>query len=186
MQYGFRRCRNAVIIGIIMFMRFQGDLIINTWYKEKCEDLKTFIEDFDKKYKVSATEAEPENSKAWYVTFKTTSVRLLHAKEPGENFRNDFDKYPALWKGLERALCPRIHFKLMISDLQKAYIGSANLTGAALGMKSENRRNFEAGIFTDEEGLTKAAIDQFDEVWMGKPCKACGRKDVCKDLIVWN
>ena len=30
----------------------------------KCEDLKTFIEDFDKKYKVSATEAEPENSKA--------------------------------------------------------------------------------------------------------------------------
>ena len=109
---------------------------------------------------------------------------MLHAKEPGENFRNDFDKYPALWTGLERALCPRIHFKLMIFDLQKVYIGSANLTGAALGMKSENRRNFEAGIFTDEEGLTKAAIDQFDEVWMGKPCKVCGRKDVCKDRIV--
>ena len=24
------------------------------------------------------------------------SIRLLHAKEPGENFRNDFDMYPAL------------------------------------------------------------------------------------------
>lgn len=111
------------------------------------------------------------------------SIRLLHAKEPGENFRNDFDMYPALWKGLERALCPRIHFKLMIFDLKKVYIGSANLTGAAFGMKSESRRNFEAGIFTDFEELVTAAINQFDEVWMGKPCKACGRKNVCKDRI---
>ena len=37
------------------------------------------------------------------------SVRLIHAKEPGENFRKDFDKYPVLWKGLERMLCPRVH-----------------------------------------------------------------------------
>ena len=116
-------------------------------------------------------------------TKEGVSVRLLHAKEPGENFRNDFDKYSALWKGLERALCPRIHFKLMIFDLQKVYIGSANLTGAAFGMKSGNRRNFEAGIFTDEEELVKAAINLFDEVWMGKPCKTCGRKEVCKDRI---
>ena len=36
---------------------------------------------------------------------KGVSVRLLHAKEPGENFRNDFDQYPALWTGMERALC---------------------------------------------------------------------------------
>ena len=55
--------------------------------------------------------------------------------------------------------------------------------GAAFGMKSENRRNFEAGIFTDEEELVNAAIAHFDEVWMGKPCKTCGRKDVCKDRI---
>ena len=95
------------------------------------------------------------------------SVRLLHAKEPGENFQNDFDKYPVLWKGLERA-----------------YIGSANLTGAAFGMKSGNNRNFEAGIFTDEQPLVEAAITQFDEVWMGKPCKTCGRKEVCKDRII--
>ena len=31
------------------------------------------------------------------------SIRLLHAKEPGENFKNDFDKYPLLWEGLERS-----------------------------------------------------------------------------------
>ena len=84
---------------------------------------------------------------------KGVSVRLLHAKEPGEIFRNDFDQYPALWNGLERALCPRIHFKIIVFDMEAVYIGSANLTGAAFGMKSERNRNFEAGIFTDEMNL---------------------------------
>ena len=76
---------------------------------------------------------------------KGVSIRLLHAKEPGKNFRNDFDRYPLLWEGLERSLCPRIHFKILIFDLRTTYIGSANLTGAALGMKSRKNRNFEAG-----------------------------------------
>ena len=46
-------------------------------------------------------------------------VRLLHAKEPGENFREDFDKYPGLWSRLERRLCPRVHFKIMIFDRRR-------------------------------------------------------------------
>lgn len=37
-------------------------------------------------------------------------VRLIHAKEPGPAFREDFDKYPILKTGLERILCPRVHF----------------------------------------------------------------------------
>lgn len=114
---------------------------------------------------------------------KGVSIRLLHAKEPGKNFRNDFDRYPLLWEGLERSLCPRIHFKILIFDLHTTYIGSANLTGAALGMKSRKNRNFEAGIFTDEPKLVENAIALFDEVWIGKYCKDCGRKDVCKDKI---
>ena len=98
-------------------------------------------------------------------------------------FKNDFDKYPLLWEGLERSLCPRIHFKILIFDLHTVYIGSANLTGAALGMKSKKNRNFEAGIFTDEPELVENAIAQFDKVWIGKYCKDCGRKNVCKDRI---
>ena len=31
-------------------------------------------------------------------------VRLIHAKEPGLNFREDFDKYPVLYDRLERVL----------------------------------------------------------------------------------
>ncbi len=48
-------------------------------------------------------------------------VRLVHAKEPGPNFREDFDKYPVLYDRLERVLCPRVHFK-MLSLTEKKYI----------------------------------------------------------------
>ena len=111
-------------------------------------------------------------------------VRLIHAKEPGVNFRTDFDKYPALWNNLERVLCPRVHFKLMIFDLKTVYIGSANLTGAGLGMKSKNNRNFEAGILTNENAIVDRAIHQFDTLWIGIHCKTCNRKAYCNDQIV--
>ena len=115
---------------------------------------------------------------------KGKEVRLIHAKEPGPNFREDFDHYPVLFTGLERLLCPRVHFKIIIFDLTMAYIGSANLTGAGLGMKSARTRNFEAGMLTDEPELVDAAINQFDSVWAGFKCKDCGRKDFCPDPIV--
>lgn len=111
-------------------------------------------------------------------------VRLIHAKEPGPNFREDFDRYPILFTGLERVLCPRVHFKIIIFDLSMAYIGSANLTGAGLGMKSGRTRNFEAGILTDDPALVAAAIGQFDAVWAGFKCKDCGRKKFCGDPIL--
>ena len=110
-------------------------------------------------------------------------IRLIHAKEPGPAFREDFDKYPNLIKGLERVLCPRVHFKIIIFDLKTAYIGSANLTGAGLGMKGENTRNFEAGILTSTKELVSSAINQFDKVWMGAFCKGCKRKEFCRDPI---
>lgn len=110
-------------------------------------------------------------------------VRLLHAKEPGENFRADFDRYPGLWSRLERRLCPRVHFKIMVFDCAVAYIGSANLTGAGIGMKGDGSRNFEAGILTDEPALVDAAADHLDRVWQGVHCSACKRKDFCGDRI---
>lgn len=111
-------------------------------------------------------------------------VRLIHAKEPGPAFREDFDQYPNLIDGMERVLCPRVHFKIIIFDLNTAYIGSANLTGAGLGMKGENTRNFEAGILTTDPELVEKAIQQFDDVWMGSYCPSCRRKDFCPDPIV--
>lgn len=110
-------------------------------------------------------------------------VRLLHAKEPGTAFREDFDKYPALWGGMERRLCPRVHMKLIVMDSELVYIGSANLTGAGMGMKSSANRNFEAGILTDEPGFIDSAMSHFYSVWEGNHCKKCGRKGFCGDRI---
>ena len=110
-------------------------------------------------------------------------VRLIHAKEPGQNFREDFDKFPTLYDRLERALCPRVHFKIIIFDCKEVYIGSANLTGAGLGMKASSTRNFEAGILTDNPEIVEQAMNQFDEIWMGKHCKLCKRRDFCSDPI---
>lgn len=111
-------------------------------------------------------------------------IRLIHAKEPGKNFRTDFDKYPNLIEGVERILCPRVHFKIIVFDLKTAYIGSANLTGAGLGMKGENTRNFEAGILTNEKTLLKSAMAEFDSVWRGDFCLKCRRKEFCPEPLI--
>lgn len=75
--------------------------------------------------------------------------------------------------------CPRVHFKFFIFDLSEVYVGSANLTGAGIGMKSEQHRNFEAGILTDEPAIVEQVIAQFDEVWNGSKCLNCQRKQYC-------
>ena len=111
-------------------------------------------------------------------------VRLIHAKEPGPNFREDFDKYPVLYDSLERMLCQRVHFKMLIFDCKEVYIGSANLTGAGIGMKSEDKRNFEAGILTDAPAIVEQAMNQFDDVWMGKVCKRCRSRERANRIII--
>ena len=108
-------------------------------------------------------------------------LRLIHAKEPGPNFRKDFDRYPNLIEGLERLLCPRVHFKTVIVDGKFAYSGSANLTGAGMGAKSDDRRNFESGFVTTEKDLVNQIMKQYDELWMGKHCEACQRKAFCTE-----
>lgn len=112
---------------------------------------------------------------------KKIEVRLIHAKEPGPNFRKDFDKYPILFGGLERMLCPRVHFKIVVIDGKLAYSGSANLTGSGMGAKNENSRNFENGFFTDDPAIVEKLMEQFDSVWRGDFCRKCQRKEYCGD-----
>jgi phosphatidylserine/phosphatidylglycerophosphate/cardiolipin synthase-like enzyme len=117
---------------------------------------------------------------------KGVLIRLIHAKEPGPAFRKDFDKYDNLINGMEQILCPRLHLKSVVVDGRFAYTGSANLTGAGMGAKSENRRNFESGIITTDPELIGQIMNQFDSIWMGARCVKCQRKQYCadyKDLI---
>ena len=113
---------------------------------------------------------------------KGVKVRLIHAKEPGPAFREDFDRYPELAEELERLLCPRIHFKSVVVDGTFAYCGSANLTGDGMGAKSDNRRNFEAGFITSAKPLVDQISKQFDELWMGKFCGTCQRTQFCTEF----
>jgi phosphatidylserine/phosphatidylglycerophosphate/cardiolipin synthase-like enzyme len=112
---------------------------------------------------------------------RRVEIRLLHAKEPGPAFREDFDKYPNLIKGMERILCPRVHLKAVVIDGDFAYTGSANLTGAGMGAKSEHKRNFESGIITDDRTIVGKVMEQFDGIWRGTHCPPCKRKKFCAD-----
>jgi len=111
----------------------------------------------------------------------SVSVRLIHAREPGPAFREDFDRYPNLIAGLERMLCPRIHFKTVVVDGRFAYVGSANLTGAGMGAKGPHRRNFEGGIITTDPSLLTPIMEQFDRLWIGTHCEKCRRKEYCTE-----
>ncbi len=110
------------------------------------------------------------------------AIRIIHAKRPGERFMEDFRRYPAL-QYVEMMLCPRVHFKIIVFDNKEVYIGSANLTGAALGMKSIANRNFEAGILTSAPELVTNVAEHFDSVWRGAHCIKCGRRRFCEKPI---
>ena len=112
---------------------------------------------------------------------RNVEIRLIHAKKPGQLFQEDFNRHPILRRRLERALCPRVHFKIIIIiDSLVCYIGNANLTGAGMGMKSPLRRNFEAGILTKEPAILDATIEEFDKIWRGTECPRCQRKQFCQ------
>lgn len=111
------------------------------------------------------------------------SIRLAHAKEPGSAFREDYDRYPNLIHGMEMILCPRLHFKTVIVDGTFAFMGSANLTGAGMGAKSDDRRNLELGIVTDAPDWIDQIMESFDRLWMGEHCVACARKKFCASYL---
>ncbi|HSI64283.1 MAG TPA: phospholipase D-like domain-containing protein [Candidatus Saccharimonadia bacterium] len=108
-------------------------------------------------------------------------IRLIHAKEPGPRFREDFDKHPEFVRSdlFERILCPRMHMKCVIADERIAYIGSANLTGAGMGAKSPHRRNFEAGFLTEDREHIRGLMSWLDEFFLGDFCEKCQRREVC-------
>ena len=104
-------------------------------------------------------------------------IRLLHAGVPSSAALLELRE--ALPSGLTIRRCPRLHSKAVIIDSAKLYLGSANLTGAGLGAKGETRRNFEMGIWTDASALIDPVLSEFNTLWEGRPCKNCGRRDVC-------
>jgi len=114
------------------------------------------------------------------------AVRLIHAKEPGPRFREDFDLFDNLIDSelFERVLCPRVHTKAIVIDGELAFVGSANLTGAGLGSKHADKRNFEAGFLFDDKAQIEQLMRWVDELYLGEHCKTCRRRAYCPDPIV--
>jgi phosphatidylserine/phosphatidylglycerophosphate/cardiolipin synthase-like enzyme len=107
-------------------------------------------------------------------------LRLLHAGVPSRAFRADLVKHRRLAKGgLAMRRCPRVHLKMIAVDGALLYLGSANFTGAGLGAKSDRRRNFEAGILTDDDLLLDEMQGVFDAIWTGRECPRCALRAVC-------
>jgi phosphatidylserine/phosphatidylglycerophosphate/cardiolipin synthase-like enzyme len=104
-------------------------------------------------------------------------IRLLHAGTPSSGALRELKK--SLPQNLTIRRCPRLHAKAVIVDCRRMYLGSANLTGAGLGAKADGKRNFELGIWTESQSLIESVLDRFNQLWEGRECTACRRKDVC-------
>ncbi|HEY5959489.1 MAG TPA: phospholipase D family protein [Polyangiaceae bacterium] len=103
-------------------------------------------------------------------------VRILHAGVPSRALQNKQRWSDA--RNLHRC-CPRVHLKMVAVDGRFLYLGSANLTGAGLGAKSDRKRNFEVGMVTDDALLLDELQGTFDAIWSGKHCAACGMRSQC-------
>ncbi len=109
-------------------------------------------------------------------------LRLLHADLPSKPFRAAFDRRQRLVAGaLERRHCPRVHLKTVIIDGSRMYLGSANLTGAGLGIRGDDKRNFELGFVTEDFELLDRVQALYQELWDGAPCSSCQLRSICPD-----
>lgn len=104
-------------------------------------------------------------------------VRLLHSGVPSSVALQDLRHQ--IPDNLTIRRCPRLHTKTVIVDGRQMYLGSANLTGAGLGAKSQINRNFEAGIWTSDPMLIDGVLEHFNALWEGRFCKNCGRHTSC-------
>ncbi|NVM56036.1 MAG: hypothetical protein HWN66_20225 [Candidatus Helarchaeota archaeon] len=63
-----------------------------------------------------------------------------------------------------------MHFKTIIVDLKYAYLGTANISGAGVGLKSTRRRNFELGFITQDSEIIADIASTFMDIFNGKFC----------------
>jgi phosphatidylserine/phosphatidylglycerophosphate/cardiolipin synthase-like enzyme len=84
---------------------------------------------------------------------------------------------------MDLKICPRVHFKCVLVDGAWLYLGSANLTGAGLGAKHDDNRNFEVGFVTEDFDTIDQVSALFSRVWEGRACRTCRLYAQCPDPI---
>lgn len=111
---------------------------------------------------------------------RNVELRILHADRPSRPFREELARHPILDEGgLAMRLCPRNHMKAVIIDGRRAYLGSANWTGAGLGARGTTRRNFELGMMTEDLRVLDQVQELYQHLWSGGACADCGLRERC-------
>ena len=108
------------------------------------------------------------------------NVSLLFAGKPSRPFTECLGQFQRVLANANIRLCVRNHMKIVLIDSSRLYLGSANLTGAGLGRKSRNRRNFEFGLFTTDTRVISWITNIVRDIWEGNHCSDCGTKRLCK------
>ena len=107
-------------------------------------------------------------------------VTILFAGKPSMPFIRSLQEYPEVLSGALWRLCSRNHMKVVIVDGRIMYVGSANLTGAGLGMRGVNKRNFELGFVTRDTTLISRIADVIARIVNKDHCADCGGKRLCR------
>ncbi len=111
---------------------------------------------------------------------RNVELRILHADRPSRPFREELAHHHILDEGgLAMRLCPRNHMKAVIIDGRRAYLGSANWTGAGLGARGATRRNFELGMLTEDLRVLDHLQELYQHLWSGGACAGCGLRERC-------
>jgi phosphatidylserine/phosphatidylglycerophosphate/cardiolipin synthase-like enzyme len=107
-------------------------------------------------------------------------IRMLHGGEPSRAFQATLTRLGGEKRiGVTMRRCVRVHMKMIAIDGALLYLGSANFTGAGLGAKGDERRNFETGIVTDDDVMLDEMQALFDDIWRGKHCASCRVRAQC-------
>jgi phosphatidylserine/phosphatidylglycerophosphate/cardiolipin synthase-like enzyme len=110
------------------------------------------------------------------------SIRILHGAAPSRRFRAELEASPILASNerFEMLFCPRAHLKMVLVDGRFLYVGSANFTGAGLGVKKKERRNFELGFTSSDPETIRWHESIFETIWSNALCETCDRKEYCE------
>ena len=107
------------------------------------------------------------------------TVNLLYSRLSPVLY-DEKDRYPALMGSplFHSKVCGMVHMKMFIFDEEEVYIGSANITNAAIGKRSRKAQNFEAGLITNSRDVVARAVRHFTKAWE-KDCSGCPIMDDC-------
>ena len=140
-----------------VFQRING---VKHSLKLTCANLKNF--------NVYLADGEPIKFSEFLLSLLRRGVQIqIVCMDPFPFYRYVSENLPELFNepGLELRQNDHVHMKIFIFDDKCAYIGSANLTGAAIGRRNNKQRNYEAGVLVQKNDIFESAVEHFKIVW---------------------